>query len=243
MPNRDNTGTASRPQAHTDPLEAKVREAIAKVPKEAAFTESYGDSAARKAFHGRALIAAVLDALFDHSFDRHSAGPDGSLEVEVDVNDPFSALASVRRDFLHDRQRLDNGFDAQLVLKPASRESVEVAPQIPAQRKALLLGILLISLWCKNEDAQSFKSKKAVRDFVARMLDRTEEAIKTQSSQFANNDRNHRFKKEEIDFYRELENQCQATNGRVSPFGQLLPAFTALCKQAYPRTASASSVG
>ena len=243
MSDRDTARSASLQHITTDKLEEKLRQVIADVPKEGAFESRYTDRAERKAVHGRALIAAVLDALFEHTFGLLCVEPDGSALVEVGEIDPLSALAAVRRDFLHDRARLDSGCEAELILKPASRDSVEVAPPIPAQRKALLLGILLISLWSKNEDSQRFNSKKAVRAFVAQMLEVKEGSIKTQCSYLANNHINQRFNKEEVDFYRELESQCQATTGGVSPFGQFLPAFSALCEQAYPRTISASSWG
>jgi hypothetical protein len=242
MSDRDAAGIATLQPIAKDKLEEKLRQVIADVPKEGAFESRYTDRAERKAVHGRALIAAVLDALFEHTFDLLCVEPDGSALVEVGEIDPLSALAAVRRDFLHDKERLDNGFNAELVLKPASRGSVEVAPQIPARRKALLLGIFLISLWSKR-DAQRFNSKKAVRAFVAQMLEVKEGSIKTHCSYLTNNHINQRFNKEEVDFYRELESQCQATTGGVSPFEQFLPAFSALCEQAYPRTISASSWG
>jgi hypothetical protein len=241
MRDADQAGSALMTETKIDRLAVKVRAALSDVPTEASLADRYTDLIERRAAHGRAIMAAVLDALFFHEFDYLGAEPESGCVVEVNGNDALSALAAVRLDFLHDKARLDNGLEAELVLRRASAEAAECGPQIAAQRKALLDGILLINLWFEDaKNRRLFGTERKIRLFVAEKLGRSAESVKTSRSYLG---KQKRFSKEELDYYRQREKACRFTNAPHSSFELFLPAFAQLCSQAYPRQTSASTSG
>ena len=81
-------------------LEVRIEQYLDKVPSDATLKDTYVDAADRQQVRRRALIAAALDAIFEH---QSPAVLDEGIEVEVGLErDVWSDLADVRRDFKHD---------------------------------------------------------------------------------------------------------------------------------------------
>lgn len=232
MTTKDNQGIASLRPATLGGLEEKLRIAIEKVPTERSLTDRYTDLNERSGVRSRAIIMAVLDTIFYHSFDDLSTTSDGYIEVEPKKNDPFSTLAAVRLEYKHDKERLDNGLEAELVLRRVSRDSVSPERQISASRKSMLIGVLLINLWFKDKNINKriFKYERHVRKFAAENLGCTAARLKTERSYFNNRKR---FTSAEYDYYNQIENSCNDPAGNKTAFDLFLPAFRALAEQAH----------
>jgi hypothetical protein len=232
MTTKDNQGIASLRPVTLDGLEKKLRIAIEKVSTESSFTDRYTDLNERSGVRSRAIIMAVLDTIFYHSFDNLSTTSDGYIEVEPKKNDPFSTLAAVRLAYQHDKNRLDNGLAAQLVLRPVSRDSVSPEQLISASRMPMLMGVLLVNLWFKekNNNKRIFKYESHVRKFAAEKLGCTAARLKTERSYFNNGKR---YTSAEYDYYNQIENCCNDPAGNKTAFDLFLPAFRALAEQAH----------
>lgn len=220
-------------------LERRISEAMATVPSDAALAETYVDPADRLRVRRRAAIAAVLDAVFDHSFAPHLAGPTRTIEVGGDDN--AALLNAARLDFQHDRARLDNGRSAELVLQPVGRETVDAVRGIKPSRELMILGLVLIELWQKS-DAPQYTTQRQVLNLVADSTGMTFATIKTQRSNFENGQN---CSPPELAYYAQhldLMREMAAGSGHSS-FALLLPAFLARSELAYPRTKSAASEG
>ncbi len=110
----------------------------------AALAAIYVDAADRQRVRHRALILALLDACFEHSFPDSSAG---GLEIDAGVEpDIWSELASSRRAFAHDVQLLDAGRRAQLILKPTKTDVAVTDAPTTAKMRELILWLAVIHL-------------------------------------------------------------------------------------------------
>jgi hypothetical protein len=170
----------------------------------------------------------VLEAIFQHGFSAHAQQPDGSVVINTDSEDYMATLAVVQRAFQHDVLLLDNGFPAQLLLRPAGQEAVEGRRPISAKRRTLLLGLLLVEVWEKRAADKRFPRKKDVMAFVAQAIGFEMGTIKSYLTYLT---RGTRFSSDELDFYRKLKDMLRAQGEKAHQFNQLLPAFCALCGQ------------
>ena len=217
-------------------LEHRIRAALNAVSTDAELAATYVDPADRLRVRRRAAIAAVLDTIFNYDFEEHNAP--NTVILAPDPRGVEALLGSARLDFLHDRTLLDVGLPAELVLRPVGRETVDGKRGIKPSRKLMILGLALIELW-QAADAQGFTKRTEVQALVAECLVSKPSTIKTQRSNFANNQKcspeEHAHYNDTLDLVRNM-----ARGSTHPPFALLLPAFRALCDAGYPRETSAS---
>jgi len=221
-------GTLLERSQQRDPLETLLRAALAEVPPESSLADRFTDPLDRRNAHQRAILCAVLDAIFQHGFNAHAQQPDGSILLNTDSEGYMTILAVVQRAFQHDVLLLDNGFPAQLLLRPAGQEAVEGKRPINATRRTLLLGLLLVEIWERRAADQRFRKKKDVMAFVAQAVGFEMGTIKSYRTYLS---KGRRFSSDELDFYRKLMGVLRAQGEKTHPFNQLLPAFCAICEK------------
>jgi len=97
-------------------LEHRIERHLASVPTDAQLKGNYVEPSDRQRVRGRALIGALLGAIYEHG--NPEAVPEG-LELEIDSPPVLSSeLAAARRDYLHDAELLNSGRKAELLMRP-----------------------------------------------------------------------------------------------------------------------------
>lgn len=162
-------------------LQERLIAKLKAVPSDRVFSQEFADKTESENVRHRALISAALDAIFEHGF---GDGLPGAKEVEPGTT-AVTDLMAARRAWLNDTERLNNGYGAQQVAKPAPKDSVESSAQIPARRKTLILWLAVIDLWEKSNPTP-FCSKQEVREAAAKALGSTPNALKTELSNLKN---------------------------------------------------------
>jgi len=222
-------------------LEERIEVHLKQAPTDEGLRDDYVDPSDRERVRRRALIAATLDAVFEHGFSQ--VGADG-LEVEVGLErDVWSDLADVRRDFKHDIELLNNGQRAQGSLAPVSKESIIPQSAVGAARELLIVWLAVIEVWEKAKDHNHFKTRGAVRDAAATASGATSKSYKTSRSNMKNGKR---FSQREREFYQELLElaylAAQTPGEKHSAFKILLAAALALSAERMPNKLSADKL-
>ena len=204
-------------------LENRIRLRIADLPSLEDLSEIFIDPRDRTNVHRRALIAATLQAIFEHSMPKE--GCDGIVEFS---NDPMNELANARLDFIHDLKRLDNGFKGELIAAPVNRDSIESTRQISARRKELITWLAVFALYDEDKPSQ-FPIKSGIRSVAARAMGKPVASLKTEEMKLKKQDAKKSGEKallEEIT--KQARDFAHNSNGAHTAFGLLLPAALAL---------------
>ena len=222
-------------------LEDRIEAHLAKVPADDELKHNYVDRSDREKVRRRALIAAVLDAVFEHGFSEVDAG---GVDVEVGTKpDLWSDLADARRDFQHDCEHLDNGENARGCLVPLAKDGIVPVSTITARRKIMIVWLAVIKLWDKADDKHLFENRECVRNVAAASTDEKASSYKTNLSNMNNGKR---FSEKETDFYRDLVTSTVASSRapgeKRSAFQLLFPAAMALSAGRSPKTLSAETL-
>jgi hypothetical protein len=222
-------------------LEERIEDHLTRAPTDKDLCDDYVDPSDRERVRRRALIAATLDAIFEHGCSQVEA--DG-LEVEVGLErDVWSDLAAVRCDFKHDIELLNNGQRAQGSLAQMSKESIIPQSTIGAARELLIVWLAVIELWEKATDHNHFKTRGAVRDAAAAASGATPKSYKTSCSNMKNGNR---FSQREQEFYHDLLElaflAAQTPGEKHSAFKILFTAALALSAERMPNKLSADKL-
>jgi hypothetical protein len=212
---------------HPKTLEEAIGAALRAAPTHAKLAETYTDAADRQRVRLRALIAATLSAVVTHSHQCVQGNADGSVDVEP-ITTEFSELAAAMRDFDHDRVRADLGKNAELILRPVGRESVDAVKTVTANRKHLIRWLAVIDLWDKERDL-GFTSQTDLFKFAAEKEAGRAGSLRTELSKF----RNGQASGPELGLFNDtidLAKRLSEANDATSPFELLLPAVLGLGK-------------
>jgi len=209
-------------------LEARIERHLASVATDAQLKDDYVDPAERKRVSRRALIGAVLDAIYEHGIPE--VGAEG-LELEIgSLPDFWSELADVRRDYLHDIKRLDRGYVADAILVAASRESLsdEIVGDKATTYKRLILIYWLVAaeLWTK-EDKELFASRNSVYELGSKSTDFKTSTIESEYSRIR---AGARFTSNEYQLFDNLVQEIRRSSAGTeqTPLQLFLPAVRAL---------------
>ena len=223
-------------------LEECIKTHLMKVQADKRWKQEDGDKSDRERVKRRALIAAALDAIFEHGF--HEVGPEG-IEVEViSEKDVWSDLAIARRDFHHDAQLLDNGERATGCLRPVDKESIVPESAIGAERELMIIWLAVIELWDENRDQNLFKNRSGIMIAAA---EATAGAPKSYNSNRSYIKSGKRFTSHEVNFNNELIAMAKAAGigaegENYSPFQTLFAAAKARSASRLPRKFSAENM-
>ncbi len=223
-------------------LEERIKIHLKRVQADERWGQEYEDKSDRERVKRRALIAAALDAIFEHGF--HEVGPEG-IEVEVNTErDVWSDLANARLDFQHDAQLLDNGERATGCLRPVDKESIIPKGAIGAERELMILWLAVIELWDESRDQNLFKNLTGIMIAAAEATAGTPESYKTNRS---NIKKGERFTSHEVNLYNELiaiakAGGTGAESENCSPFRTLFAAAKARSASRLPRKFSAENL-
>lgn len=226
------------PFDHQPSLEERMQTHLALAPSDASLQDRYVDPAERKRVRRRALIAAALDAIFEHQFADMADG--GYVEVgnEPDV---FSDLADARRDFLHDAGLLNNGAAAQLVLKATKTDDVLSTKPLKAERKELIVWLVLAHIWRENINKE-FPTQTTVFELAASATGRAASGLPIELSYFKTQKR---ASPEELKYFWGLVSSVGQLAAKVGieedAFELLRPAARALSEAAIQKPRSANS--
>ena len=219
-------------------LEERIEAHLKRAPNDTQLTEDYIDPSDRQNVRHRALIAAVLDACFEHSFPNSDVE---AVEVEIGQNpDIWSTLAHARNAFNRDARYLDNGKKAKSCLRPAAKESIIPVTTIGAARKLIVVWLATIEVWDKSHDGNHIKRRQDVMNIAATASGTTYKTYKTYRSYMKRSllGEVKRFSPEEQKLYSTLININKTGGGlpseAESAFDLLLPAALALSEQKIP---------
>lgn len=200
-------GIAALPGAMS--LETLIEKHLQKVPSFTALREKYTDASDCKNARDRAILSAVLDAIFLYLNHQET-----SLEVKIDEEikeveieaamnaeldraekeTPFGDLVELRRAYKHDVELLDSGHPAERTLKACA------VPQaaITATRKARLNWLAVVDLHTRGEiyglrDGTTIRTKTDLYQLAAKHGAGTADALKQDFN---------RLKKAETEFRR-----------------------------------------
>lgn len=209
-------------------LQERLIAKLEAVPSDTAYSQEFADKNDRQNVRHRALISAALDAIFEHGFG--DVLPDAK-EVELGTTG-LTDLMAARRAWLHDTKRLNNGYGAQQVAKPASKESVESSAQIPARRETLILWLAVIDLWEKSNPTP-FRSKQELREAAAKALGSTPNALKTELSNLKNGKSRNVAEISLFNVYKKDAQEAAAIGDSTeTPFDLLITAVRAISETA-----------
>jgi hypothetical protein len=234
-------GIADLPRSEPT-LEERIKTDLKKVQADKRWTQGDGDKSDRERMRRRALIAAALDAIFEHGF--REAGPDG-IEVEVSSEkDVWSDLAIARQDFQNDAKLLDNMEHATGCLRPVDKESIIPKSTIGAERELMIIWLAVIELWDKARDQKLLKNRSAIMVAAAEATAGSPDSYKTNRT---NIKKGERFTSQEVNFYNDLMAMAKAgsasTEGEnCSPFQTLFAAAKARSISRLPRKFSAENL-
>jgi hypothetical protein len=159
-------------------LEDRIEAHLAKVPADDELKHNYVNRSDREKVRRRALIAALLDAVFEH--DCSKVG----VVVEVGTKpDIWSDLADARRDFQHDCDLLDAGHKAQLILQPTKTDTSLADSLVSAKVKELILWLAVIHLHQAGLDTK-FPTQQSVIANAAKATGRKPGSILTELSRY-----------------------------------------------------------
>lgn len=221
-------------------LEERIEDHLTQAPTDEGLRDNYVDTSDRERVRRRALIAATLDAIFEHGCSQVEA--DG-LEVEVGLErDVWSDLADVRRDFKHDCDLLDAGRKSQLILQPTKTDTSLATPSINARVQELILWLAVIHLHQVGLDAR-FPTQQSVIAKAASVTERRPDAIHTELSRYTTQKGPSRV---HIDHFWKLVLMAQTlareAGDEKEAFALLLPAALAISKSATHSGAAAGRV-
>ena len=227
-------------------LEERIETQLLCTPSRAQLKNDYTDPADRQNVRNRALIAAVLDACFEHGF------PDNETDsIEITTGqDPevWSELASARRAFCRDANYLNNGRKAESCLSPIPQESIIPKNTIGEDRELLIIWLATVELWDNKRDHKRFKSQKAIFDIAAEACDTTVSSYRTHRSEMKKSLRGEgtRFSAQEQEFYQSLISEAKSTLAATiegdTAFNLLFPAALACSEQKSPTRLSANKL-
>ena len=238
---KKSNGTADLPGSEQS-LEKRIETYLKKVQADERWKQDDKDKSDRERVKRRALIAAALDAIFEHGFPE--VGPEG-IEVEViSEKDVWSDLAIARQDFQHDAQLLDNGERATGCLRPVDKESVVPKSAIGAERELMIIWLAVIELWDKSRDQNLFKNRSGIMIAAAEATAGKPKSYKTNRSYIK---RGKRFTSHEVNFYNDLIAMAKAggtgaEGEKYSPFQTLFAAAKARSADRYPQKFSAETL-
>ena len=221
-------------------LEVRIEQYLDKVPSDATLKDTYVDAADRQQVRRRALIAAALDAIFEH---QSPAVLDEGIEVEVGLErDVWSDLADVRRDFKHDCDLLDAGRKPQLILQPTKTDTSLATPSINARVQELILWLAVIHLHQEGLDTR-FPTQQSVIAKAASVTERRPNALHTELSRYTTQNGPSRV---QIDHFWKLVQMAQTlareAGDEKGAFALLLPGALAITKSATHGGAAAGRV-
>jgi hypothetical protein len=221
-------------------LEDRIDDHLTRAPTDKDLCDDYVDPSDRERVRRRALIAATLDAIFEHGFPQ--VGADG-LEVEVGLErDVWSDLADARRDFKHDCDLLDAGHKPQLILQPTKTDTSLAAPSIAGKVKELIIWLAVTHLHQDGLDAR-FPTQQSVISTAASVTGRSPNAIHTELSRYTTQNGP---SIDHIDHFWKLIQMTQAlareAGDEKGAFALLLPAALAISKSAIHSGAAAGRV-
>lgn len=238
---KKSNGIADLPGSDSS-LEKCIETYLKKVQADERWKQDDGDKSDRERVKRRALIAAALDAIFEHGFP--AVGHEG-IEVEViSEKDVWSDLAIARQDFQHDARLLDNGEQATGCLRPVDKESIIQKGAISAERELIITWLAVIELWDKSRDQNLFKNRSGIMIAAAEATAGTPASYKTNRS---NIKRGARFTFQEVNLYIDLIAMAKAggpgaEGERCSPFQTLFAAAKAMSASRLPRKFSAENM-
>jgi hypothetical protein len=237
----ESNGIADLPRSEPT-LEERIKTHLKKVQADKRWKQGDADKSDRERMRRRALIAAALDAIFEHGF--REAGPEG-IEVEVSSEkDVWSDLAIARQDFQNDAKLLDNMEHATGCLRPVDKESIIPKSTIGAERELMIIWLAVIELWDKARDQKLLKNRSAIMVAAAEATAGSPDSYKTNRT---NIKKGERFTSHEVNFYNDLIAMAKAggasTEGEnCSPFQTLLAAAKARSISRLPRKFSAENL-
>ena len=219
-------------------LEERIKDHLMQAPTDEGLRDDYVDPSDRERVRRRALIAATLDAIFEHGFSQ--VGADG-LEVEAGLErDVWSDLTGARRDFKHDCYLLNAGGKPQLILRPTKTDTALATPSINAKVQELILWLAVIHLHQVGIDAR-FPTQQSVITKAASVTERRPNAIHTELSRYKTQNGPSSV---HIDYFWELvvmaRTLARKAGDEKGAFALLLPAALAITKSA---TKSANAAG
>lgn len=223
-------------------LEKRIETYLKKVQADERWKQSDEDKSDRERVKRRALIAAALNAIFEHGF--YEVGPEG-IEVEVNTErDVWSDLANARLDFQHDAQLLDNGERATGCLRPVDKESIIPKGAIGAERELMIIWLAVIELWDESCDRSLFKNLSGIMMAAAEATAGTPKSYKANRSYIKTGKR---FTSHEVNFYNDLIAMAKAggtgaEGENYSPFQTLFAAAKVRSASRLPRKFSAENL-
>lgn len=145
------------------------------------------------------------------------------------------------RDFIHDTERLDNGYSAELVAAPVGRETIDGFKTITASRKTMIIWLAVAHL-CKQGVSEEFPTQWALLKAAEAPLERKAESLKTELSKIRR--RKMGGDAEERTYFNSIVSFAEslAVDGdpRKSAFNLLLPIARAISSARVLKPASAS---
>lgn len=221
---------------HQPTLENRLKAHLSLVPSDASLKDEYVDPGDRQRVRRRALIAATLDAIFEHQFADMADGGYAEVGNEPDV---FSDLADARRDFLHDAELLNNGAAAKLVLKTTKTDDALSAKPLKAERKELIVWLVLAYL-SRDDGEKGLPSQTSVFEMAAKATVRKPDSFRTELSKITC--QKSPQKSEQIHFFNLVSSVEQLADlSGINAFYLLRPAARALSEAAIRKPRSANS--
>ena len=237
----NSNGIADLPRSEPT-LEERIETYLKKVQADERWKQGDGDKSDRERMRRRALMAASLDAIFEHGF--REVGPEG-IEVEVSSEvDVWSDLAIARQDFQNDAKLLDNMKPATGCLRPVDKESIIPKSTIGAERELMIIWLAVIELWDKARDQKLVKNRSAIMIAAAEAIAGSPATYKTNRTYIK---KGQRFTSHEVSFYNDLIAMAKAggasTQGKSgSPFQTLFAAAKARSSSRLPPKFSAENL-
>ena len=207
-------------------LQERIEAHLKRAPTGAALKDDYVDPTDRQNVRHRALIAAVLDACFEHGFPEDQTE---SVEIEVEHSQGiWSELATARRSFLRDVDLINAGANAQFIAKPTRTDGALSPKSVKAKKKDLILWLAVIHLHQKGLNS-NFPTQQSVIDKAAKASGRAASSFPSELSKLTTGNG---ATKETTDYFWALVDQTQklarAAGNEKDAFSLLLPAALAI---------------